>query len=162
SLVSGSIHAEDPLTSSRAGASEVPRIVVAPWPVGQVMQTMPRMVFSALLLGLWLAWAGASACHARPHSQGNHGRAACQAPRVRLPRSSKDHPAHCPFAPKSQAAIPPDESEDDDSRARTTQPPTPEAALHPTLNPHPHFLLSIMGRQGMPEEPLFRTLCLLL
>jgi hypothetical protein len=118
------------------------------------------MVFSALLLSLFLAWVGA--CQARPHNPMNHGRVARHSARVRLRRTGKQHPARCPFAPQSEAAIAPDE-DDDDSRMRIAQPAAGEGATLLTLSSVcPHSVPSLAPPRRMPAEPLYQTLGILL
>jgi hypothetical protein len=124
------------------------------------MQTMPKTVFSVFLLALLLSWAGSAACHARsPH----RGRLARLAARVRLRRSGKDNPARCPFAPESQAVIPPDDGVDDVKRAQARRQLTPEGITdEPVLSPRQHSLPFFPHRQRMREEPLYQNLCVLL
>jgi hypothetical protein len=117
------------------------------------------MVFSVLLLSLLLAWVGA--CQARSSNPLNHPRTTRHSARLRLRRTGKQHPARCPFAPQSEAAIAPDE--DDDGRARTAQAAACEGAtLLPLSSVCPHSIRSLAPPRRMPAAPLYQTLGILL
>jgi hypothetical protein len=117
------------------------------------------MVFSALLLSLLLAWVGAY--QARSSNPLNHARTTRHSARLRLRRTGKQHPARCPFAPQSEAAIAPDE-DDDDGRARTAQAAYEGASLLPLSSVCPHSIRSLAPPRRMPAAPLYQTLGVLL
>jgi hypothetical protein len=122
---------------------------------------MSKMVFSALLLTLLMAWAGA--CHAQFHNALNHGRLVRHPARVRLRRTSKHHPTRCPFAPQSQTEMPPAEDDDDDSRDQINPAAVRESVfLAPLSEVSPHALLSLSRLRRAPDAPLYQTLGILL
>jgi hypothetical protein len=126
------------------------------------MRTNFKLVLLMLLLGLLLACAGGRLCQARPVNHGQTGGAVRHPTQVRFRSSRKDHPARRPFAPCSQAAIPP--AEDDDESGQTR----PEAHNLSQSGGATEGALSLSSAcsvspsQSMPDQPLYRTLCVLL
>jgi hypothetical protein len=124
------------------------------------MQTLSKIIFSAVLLCLLLSLAGGGR---RLHGgRDNHVRRDRHHLAMRLRRLRTDYPSHHPVRPSSTVSIPPDEDYDDEERFRLAWEDTYE--LTPAHSEEP--LTALTSRPSVwpsaPDQPLYRTLCTLL
>jgi hypothetical protein len=124
------------------------------------MRTVSKVVLSVVLVSLLAAWAETTLRRARVPRNDN-GR---HAMRVRLRRSRQSDPTRRPFVPITKAAIPPeDDDKKEGSRARSRRRFATYASTVPQNDVRSQQSLRFFSpRQRIPDEPLYRTLCLLL
>jgi hypothetical protein len=128
---------------------------------GLDMQTLSKIVFSAVLVCLLLSLLGGGR-RLRGDGRVNHVGRDRHHVALRLRRLRTDYPSHQPVRPSSLASIPPDE-DDDDERFRLTWEDTREltSALSEELLTT-HLTSWPSAWPSPPNQPLYRTLCTLL